>query len=328
MSSIPYLSVDQLIEKLPWLELIDAIDEIFTSDVIEPLRHQHDINVPDQPSASLLLKPAWIEGEYLGVKQVAIFPGNNAQGLPGLNSSYLLSSAKTGQPLMQLDADELTARRTAAASALASRYLSRENAKRLLMIGSGRLARSLIEAHEVVRPINEIHIWSRKQTSAQKLVDELRAQGKNAHLCTADDLAKQTTAADIISCATMSTQPIIMGQHLSEGTHLDLVGGFTPKMRETDDKAVQKSSVFVDTRAGALSEAGDLTQAMDTGNFDASQVIAELSELCLKTGEKHAGRSQLANPNTQITLFKSVGAGREDLAAAILAYKQWAKTNG
>lgn len=325
MSSIPYLNVEQLIEKLHWLELIDAIDEIFTSDVIEPLRHQHDINVPDEPTASLLLKPAWIEGEYLGVKQVAIFPGNNAKGLPGLNSSYLLSSATTGQPLMQLDADELTARRTAAASALASRYLSREDSKKLLMIGSGRLARSLVEAHEAVRPIDEIYVWSRNPTSALKMVNELRAQGKNAKVCSTEELPEQTTAADIISCATMSTQPIVLGKYLSEGTHLDLVGGFTPKMRETDDEAVQKSVVFVDTRAGALSEAGDLTQVMDTGNFEATQVEAELSGLSHK---HHKGRSQLTNPEAQITLFKSVGAGREDLAAAILAYQQWKTANG
>ena len=322
MNSIPYLNTEELIEKLPWLALIDAIDVIFDSQVIEPLRHQHDLKVPNEPNASLLLKPAWIEGEYLGVKQVAIFPGNNTRGLPGLNSSYLLSSAKTGEPLLQLDADELTARRTAAASALASRYLSRENSHKLLMIGSGRLARSLVEAHEVVRPINEIQVWSRNQSSAQKMVDELREKGKNAFVCSTDDLPKQTAAADIISCATMSTEAIILGQYLTEGTHLDLVGAFTPKMREIDDEAVQKSAVFVDTRVGALSEAGDLTQAIVAGNFDPLNVIAELSELCSKSSEnKHLGRLQLSNPDSQITLFKSVGAGREDLAAAILAYQ-------
>jgi ornithine cyclodeaminase len=151
------------------------------------------------------------------------------------------------------------------------------------------------------------------------MVDELVAQGKSATVCRSADLAQQISSADIISCATMSTTPIVLGQYLTEGTHLDLVGGFTPKMRETDDVAVQKSSVFVDTRAGALSEAGDLTQAMDAGNFGASQVLAELSDFSHK---KHVGRSELSNPDSQITLFKSVGAGREDLAAAILAYKK------
>lgn len=338
MNSIPYLTAKQLVEKLPWLALINAIEAIFDSEVIEPLRHQHNLYVPNEPTASLLLKPAWIEGAYLGVKQVAIFPGNNAHGLSGLNSSYLLSSAKTGEPLLQLDADELTARRTAAASALASRYLSRIDSKKLLMIGSGRLARSLVAAHSAVRPIKEIQVWSRRESSAKKMVSELCAAGKLATVCTLAALPEQLAAADIISCATMSTEPIVLGKYLSEGTHLDLVGAFTSKMRETDDEAVRKSAVFVDTRIGALSEAGDLTQAIDSGIFDASKVVAELSELCStlctttprtqlsnrSDAKKHTGRSQLIKPDSQITLFKSVGAGREDLAAAILAYEKLA----
>ena len=322
MSTTPYLDAKQLIEYLPWLELIDAIDAVFTSDVVEPLRHQHDLNVPNDLAASLLLKPAWIEGKYLGVKQVAIFPSNNARGLPGLNSSYLLSSGKTGEPLLQLDADELTSRRTAAASALASRYLSHPNSRKLLMIGSGRLARSLIQAHSAVRPIDEVYVWSRTQASAQKMVDELIEEGKVAFVCSNYDLPKHTSTSDIISCATMSTLPIVLGKDLTAGTHIDLVGGFTPNMRESDDLAVQRSAVFVDTRTGALSEAGDLTQARDTGAFDASEVEAELSEL---SSQKHLGRTQLSDAENQITLFKSVGAAREDLAGAILAYERMAE---
>lgn len=323
MSAIPYLNEKQLIEKLPWLKLIDAIDDIFVSDVIEPLRHQHDLNVPNEANASLLLKPAWIEGEYIGVKQVTIFPGNNQRGLPGLNSSYLLSSGKTGQPLLQVAADELTARRTAAASALASRYLSREDSCKLLMVGSGRLARSLVDAHSAVRPINEIQVWSRTESSAQKMVDELCKQGKNAILCRTENLPEQTAKADIISCATMSTQPIVLGKNLKAGTHIDLVGAFKPTMRECDDETVQKSAVFVDTRTGALAEAGDLTMLIEAGKFDSAGVVAELSDLASK---KHPGRSGLENSESQITLFKSVGAGREDLAAAILAYEELNKT--
>lgn len=319
MKTLPYLNSEQLIKALPWLELIDAIDAIFSSDVVEPLRHQHSLNVPDDLTASLLIKPAWVEGKYLGVKQVAIFPSNNERGLPGLNSSYLLSSGKTGEPLLQLDADELTARRTAAASALASRYLSRSNSKRLLIIGSGRLARSLVEAHSAVRAIDEVYVWSRNPSSAQKMVDGLTASGKTAFVCTDAELPQQTAKADIISCATMSTEAIVLGAHLSTGTHLDLVGGFTPNMRETDDDAIEKSAVFVDTRVGALSEAGDLTQAIESGAFEATQVEAELSELSTK---KHSGRLKLNDPDQQITVFKSVGAAREDLAAAILAYER------
>ena len=322
MSAVKYLNAEQIKKLLPWPELINAIDDIFVKTVVEPVRHHHSINVPGDPQATLLLMPVWIEGEYLGVKQVAVFPGNSQRGKPGLNGSYLLSSAKTGEPLLQFDADELTARRTAAASALASRYLSRTDSHILLMIGSGRLARALVDAHCAVRPIDQIEVWSRNQQSAEKLVEALVAEGKTATVCTDADLAVSASSADIISCATMSNQPIILGEWLQPGTHLDLVGAFRPDMRETDDAAVQKSSVFVDTRAGALVEAGDLTQAMLSGAFEENEVLAEFTELCGKPGGKqHAGRSQLKDSEQQITLFKSVGAAREDLAAAMLAYQ-------
>lgn len=318
MSAVKYLNAEKIRELLPWPELINALDEIFTKKVVEPVRHHHSIDVPGDPQATLLLMPVWIEGEYLGVKQVAVFPGNSQRGKPGLNGSYLLSSATTGEPLVQFDADELTARRTAAASALASRYLSRTDSKKLLMIGSGRLARALVDAHCAVRPIEQIEVWSRNQSSAQKLVDELTADGKVATVCTDSDLANSASAANIISCATMSNQPIILGEWLQTGTHLDLVGAFRPDMRETDDEVIRKSSVFVDTCAGALVEAGDLTQAMESGAFSKDAVVAEFTELC---GNQHKGRSQLADSEQQITLFKSVGAAREDLAAAMLAYQ-------
>ena len=321
MTPVNSINAIQLQELLPWDQLIDALDKIFVQNVVEPVRHHHTINVPGDPQATLLLMPVWIEGEYLGVKQVAVFPGNSKRGQPGLNGSYLLSSAKTGEPLLQLDANELTARRTAAASALASRYLSRVDSSNLLMIGSGRLARALIDAHCTVRPIESIQVWSRTQQSAEKLVQELIAEGKSATVCQQKDLPNCVAEADIISCATMSNEAIILGEYLQAGVHLDLVGAFRPDMRETDDLAVQKSAVFVDTRAGALAEAGDLTQAIETGAFSADDVVAEFSELC---GKKHSGRSQLENSDQQITLFKSVGAAREDLAAAILAYEKLA----
>jgi len=323
MPTIPYINAQQLTSLLPWNNLIDALQDVFLQDVIEPVRHHHFLNVPDEPQATLLLMPAWIEGQYLGVKQVSVFPGNNARNQPAINGSYLLSNANTGEPLLQLDANELTARRTAAASALASKYLSRDNASQLLMIGAGRMARALIEVHSIVRPIETIQIWSRTEKSALKLVKELQAQGKSASLCKNQQLPQAVADADIISCATVSTQPIVLGKWLQSGVHLDLVGAFRQDMRETDDEAISRSSVFVDTRAGALSEAGDLTQPIDKGLFSEGQVIAELKELC---AGKHSGRSQLTDSNLKNTLFKSVGAAREDLAAAMLAHKLYEKT--
>jgi len=318
MSAVKYLDAPALILALPWPQLIDALDQVFTQQVIEPVRHHHTINVPGEPDATLLLMPAWIEGEYIGVKQVAVFPGNSKRGEPGLNGSYLLSSAKTGQPLLQLDANELTPRRTAAASALASRYLSRPDAKTLLMMGAGRMALSLIEAHSTVRPIETIYVWNRSAASAEKLANTLCARGLDARLCRDLHLPEIAGKADIISCATMATKPILQGEWLQAGVHIDLVGAFRPDMRETDDTVIQKATIFVDTRAGALVEAGDLTQAMDSGALKPGDIQAEFSQLC--TGQ-HTGRKQLDDSAQQITLFKSTGAAREDLAAAILAHE-------
>ena len=312
------LNATQVQNSLPWNALIPALKEIFTRDVCSPVRHHHTLEVAHAPNATLLLMPAWLENEYLGVKQVNVFPGNNALNIPGLSSHYMLSCGKTGQPLAQLDGNELTARRTAAASALASQLLSREDASELLMVGAGRMGRRLIPAHMSVRPIKRVHVWDRNQAAAEALVTELQAAGIDAFICAKDQLEMAAKQADIISCATMSTSPLILGDWLKPGAHLDLVGSFTPTMRETDNHAMQNCAVFVDTRAGALSETGDLIMPIEQGAIKADAILAEFSELC---SGQHAGRSDLKQPNQAITLFKSVGDSREDLAAAILAFR-------
>ncbi|WP_299204389.1 ornithine cyclodeaminase family protein [uncultured Amphritea sp.] len=313
------LNATQVREALPWDRLIEALNEIFTKKVCAPVRHHHSINVPNDPQATLLLMPAWLEGEYLGVKLVNVFPGNNARGLPGLNSNYILSSGKTGEPLAQLDANELTARRTAAASAMASAYLSREDSAELLMVGAGRMSRYLIPAHMSVRPITKVRVWNRNEAAATALVADLRTDGIDAEVCPVEQLKTAVQTADIVSCATMSTEPLVCGEWLKPGAHLDLVGSFTPTMRETDNTAMQRCDVFVDVRAGALSETGDLIIPIREGAITEEIIKAEFSELCRG---QHKGRADLDEPQTAITLFKSVGDSREDLAAAVLAYQQ------
>lgn len=313
------LDAQQVAAALPWPALIDALSHIFTQPVHSPVRHHHRIEVPGAPAAMLLLMPAWIEGQYVGVKQVNAFPGNNDLGLPALNSHYLLNCGKTGQPLAQLEGNELTARRTAAASALASRYLSHPDASRLLMVGSGRMARYLIPAHCAVRNITQITVADRFLSAAQKLAEELAGTGLQVEAIGMDQLEQAAANADIISCATLSNEPLIHGQWLQPGVHLDLIGSFTPTMRETDDVAMQRCAVFVDTRAGALAETGDLIIPIRNGSLAASDIRAEFTELCAGT---HKGRAQLENPDRAMTLFKSVGASIEDLAAAILAYER------
>ena len=313
------LNADQVQHALPWASLIEALSAIFArEDVCSPVRHHHSIEVPGEPTATLLLMPAWIEGEYVGVKQVNVFPGNNARHLPGLSSHYMLSCGQSGQPLALLDGNELTARRTAAASALASRFLSREDASSLLMIGAGRMGRRLIPAHMSVRPIQTVRVWDRNAAASTALVAELRSSGIDAQVCHDAQLQEAAGEADIISCATLATEPVVFGDWLKPGAHLDLVGSFTPSMRETDNVAMQRCAVFVDTMAGALSETGDLIMPIREGAIGADKILAELAELCRG---QHGGRAALANADQAVTLFKSVGDSREDLAAAILAYR-------
>jgi ornithine cyclodeaminase len=310
------LDKEQTTKSLPWKDLINAIDEVFTEQVISPVRHHHTMKVPGNIDATLLIMPAWIEGKFSGVKIVNVFPGNNKLGLAGLTGHYFLSCGKTGRLLLQLDGGELTSRRTAAASALASRYLSRENSKTMLMVGTGRMARNLIPAHMKVRPINTVYVWGRNLESTNKLVIELKSKGIKAFACETDQLEQTAHKVDLISCATMSTEALVMGEWLSDGTHLDLVGSFTPKMRETNNTTMKIGEIFVDTRDGALSESGDLITPIKEGAITEDKIVADFVDLC---SGKHKGRRGLMNSEQAITVFKSAGTSIEDLGAAILA---------
>ncbi|NKK66561.1 ornithine cyclodeaminase family protein [Rhizobium leguminosarum bv. viciae] len=306
------LDEEQTRAALPWPELIEAIARMFQSECVMPVRHQHEMAVPDEESATLLLMPAWVPGRYAGVKTVSVFPGNVRRGLPAIFGTYLLSSGATGEMLAAIDGGELTARRTAAASALAARHLARPDAEELLVCGTGRLSLNLMLAHGTTRPIKRYRVWGRNGQAAEKIAAEARALGLNAEAVADAEAAART--ADIISCATLSSAPLISGEWLKPGAHLDLVGAFKPSMRESDDEAIRRASVYVDTRAGAITEAGDIVQPLKSGVLKEGDIRAELAEL---VSGAHGGRSH----DAEITLFKSVGAALEDLAGAILAYE-------
>ena len=278
-----------------------------------PVRHHHAIAVPGGAEATLLVMPAWQEGRYIGIKIVDVFPGNAARGKPTVQGSYLLISARDGQMLAMLDGPMLTLRRTACASALAARYLARSDAARLLMVGTGALAPHLILAHAMVRPIREVAVWGRDGEKAERLARNLDARRMKVRATR--DLESAAREADIISCATLAHDPLIHGAWLRAGQHVDLVGGFTPAMREADDEAIARARVYVDTHAGALKEAGDIVQPLASGVLQERQIAGELAELAQG---RVAGRTFY----NQITLFKSVGTAIEDLAAAILVFER------
>ena len=298
--------------------LVDALADAFRSDITVPLRHHHPIpQVAGEPEAMLLLMPAWTppgDGAFVGTKLVSVYPGNGARGLPSIYGSYVLCNGETGAPLAILDGTMLTVWRTACASALASRFLSRKDASSMVMVGAGALAPHLIRAHAAVRPIRNVALWNRSREKAVALAEGLGRTVPGVTITVATDLQAAVEEADIVSCATISSQPIVSGAWLKPGAHLDLVGAYTPAMRECDDAAVTRASLFVDTRTGGLKEAGDIVDPIRRGIIRAEDVRADLFDLCRG---REAGRAH----SDEITLFKSVGTAIEDLAAAILVWR-------
>jgi alanine dehydrogenase len=298
----------QVAARLERQVLIDALDGAFRQPHFIPERQHHRPG-----SGTLLIMPAW-DGAAIGVKIVTVFPDNAKRGLPAVCASYLMLDAASGEPHAVIDGGELTLRRTAAASALASRHLSSPGATRLLMIGTGRLAPHLIESHVLVRPLSEVRIWGRRPDRARELAASLATAASLANsgirVTATEDLEGSARWADIVSCATLSQRPLVHGAWLRAGQHLDLVGAFTPDMCEADDEAITRCALYVDTRAGALHESGEIIGAIERGVIQPGAIRAELSDL--------PSGSFARRHRDEITLFKSVGNALEDLVAAKL----------
>ena len=306
MAALRFYPAHAVEAALDYPRLIAALREAFAGGAVAPLRHVH--RVGPAGDARLLLMPAWRDGE-LGVKLVSFFPRNRDRGLATVASLYVLFDGASGAPLAVLDAEPLTLRRTAAASALASTYLSRPDSRTLLVVGTGRLAPYMAAAHATARRFERVLVWGRSRDGARRLAADLARQGLPAR--PVEDLAAAAAQAEVITCATTAREPLLHGSWLRPGTHVDLVGAFTPEMRESDDALLARADVFVDTYAGALAEAGDLVQAIAGGAIARASVRAELSELA---SGRHPGRTG----NAAVTVFKSVGAAIEDLCAAAL----------
>jgi len=280
-----------------------------------PVRHHHEIERAGA-QGTLLLMPSWTgpaaQDGFVGVKVVSVFPENGKKNLPSVMGSYLLMNGETGEPVAVLDGTRLTVWRTAAASALAARHLARADASRMVMVGSGALSPFLIRAHMSQRPIREVSLWNHRPEKAEELAGQLRAEGLPVTAVT--DLEAAVREADLVSCATLSTAPIVKGVWLKEGAHLDLVGAFNLKMREADDEALRRGQVYVDTEA-AKTEGGDVAVSIQKGAISEGHVRGTLFDLC---------RNPPQRSDRVITVFKSVGAALEDLAAAMLVWRSQA----
>jgi len=292
--------------RLGFPRLIAALERQFVEGCEVPARHVHAVG----EAMTALVMPAWRPGRYFGLKVVNVAPGNAARGLPGLFATYQLFDATTGALLALIDGGELTARRTAAASALAASRLARADARRQLIVGAGRVGSLLAPACRAVRAIDDVMVWSRDPAAATRLAATLVADGHPARAVA--DLAAAVGDADIVSCATLATEPLVRGEWLARGSHLDLIGGFTPAMREADDACFAGAGVWVDT-AEALAKAGDLLHPIASGVLRREDVRGTLADLC-------TAPPPARDPSAR-TVFKSVGTALEDLAAAILVYE-------
>jgi alanine dehydrogenase len=302
------ISAEDVAKFAPYGEIVEAIRQGFCSDIKTPVRHHHDLS----GAGTLLLMPAWSR-QWTGLKTVVFKPENPAAGLPTIQASYQLIDNTTGATVALLDGTELTRRRTAAASALAADYLAVKDASTMVLVGAGALAGHFVRAHAAVRPIRQVLIYSRSPAKSEILAAGLADDGFDAR--PVSDLEAAVGRAQIVSCVTTSTVPIVRGAWLKPGTHVDLAGAFGPEMRETDGDVVQRARVFVDTRDGAAVEAGDLLNARDEGKFDFASVQGDLFELC-------GGRVKGRNSSSEITLFKSCGTAIEDLATAVMVYQK------
>ncbi len=307
--------------RLSYPRLVDVLEAAFRIGAIAPPRHHHRVPLDGRPDATWLLMPAITAkaagidkaGPYMGMKSVTVFPDNAARsGKPAIFGMYLLNSTETGETLAVMDATRLTAWRTAAASALAARYLARPDTENMVMVGAGALAPYMIRAHASVRPIRRVLVWNRSPAGAEKIAAQFAGSSLDVRATT--DLEAACRSADLISAATISTDPLVRGAWLKPGTHVDTVGAYNTSMRETDDALVARAKIYVDTHAGALGEAGDLLQPIAAGVIDRSAILGDLADL---TRGVIQGRSNAAD----ITYFKSVGASIEDLAAAITVYE-------
>lgn len=309
LSVIP---ADQIRNLLPYPALVSALEKAFALHSHAPERAHYQMGDDWGTDAQMLIMPAWREDQFTGVKLLSLYPDNPKRGLPNITGLYCLFDGANGKPVALMDAGEITRRRTAATSVLAARYLAPKKPKNHLLIGTGALAQPFIEAYHAHFDCENIWLWGRNPEKSQNIVASF--DGRIPSLSAVDDLPNCARQAQIITTLTTARTPVLKGDWVSPGTHLDLVGSYRPDMRETDDSALLKSHLFVDIRDGAPRESGDLTQPLKQGVIQMSDIQADLGQLV-------TGQRQGRTATDAITLFKSAGAAIEDLAAAVLIYQ-------
>ncbi len=279
---------------------------------LNPLRHL--MWLPDKTGV-LGMMPAYLaDGKVMGLKAISVFPGNHATEYDSHQGTVMLFETQNGRLLAMMDAGKITAIRTAAVSGVATRLLARNNAADLAILGSGVQAHTHLEAMRVARNISGVRIWSRRFEQAQKFADQASAACK-IPVKAFDKAREAVDGADIICTVTSATDPILQGDWISSGTHINAVGSSVPFARELDTSAMAKSKLFVDRRESTLNEAGDFLIPQKEGAIDDSHIKGELGDILM---DRISGRE---SPE-EVTLFKSLGLAVEDVASAYFIYQR------
>jgi ornithine cyclodeaminase len=309
-----FIGKEKIASLLPMNECIDVMEKTFRSmakgECLQPLRSL--MRLPDK-TGLLGMMPGYTETlDVMGIKVISVFHANREAGFPSHQGVVILFDAKHGQPLLILDAFEITAIRTAATSALATRVLARENSELLAVIGSGEQAERHIEAMLLVRKIKQINLWSRNEKNAVSLSTKI-SERFNVPVTVKKDAKDAVEDAGIICAVTASQEPVVMGDWLSDGAHVNAVGACTPITRELDTAAMKRGKLFTDCYESIFNEAGDFLIPKKEGALNDSDVRGELGEVLegIKKGREN---------DKEITIFKSVGAAYFDLAVAKGAY--------
>ncbi len=311
------LGAGELARALPMSVAIDALAVTFArfgrGEVEQPERSALDIRPTDGPGGTALVMPAWVPGVGLGTKLVTVFPENRAHGLAAIHGLVVLADERTGVPTALVDGAWLTAWRTAAVTALATRFLARKEADVAAVFGAGVQARTQILGLEAVRSLREVRVFAPRAEATRDFIERVQPQVQT-RLVAVRSPAEALDGAGIVTCATSSPVPVFGGEQLAAGTHVNAVGSFTLATRELDATTVGRARVFVDALSAALAEAGELVAAEREGVTRRADWI-ELGRLVLAP---ELGR----RTNDEVTLFKSVGLALQDIATASAAFQR------
>ena len=310
------LDADQLLDCLPFTALVDEFAAMHREPiglVDEMLMESTDDN--DNVS-HFFIRTGWQPEKAVGAKVITVFPRNNQQReWPSIQAVYILFEGQNGTPIACLDGTALTWLKTASDSALGSKLLSRTNVESMLMVGAGQMAPHLVSAHCEVRPsLKQVQVWNRTSEKAQQLCHRLASKFPHISFSTVGDIESGARQADLICSAIGSKQPIIEGAWLKPGAHVDLIGAYTPQMREADDEVLTRGNLFVDARETTINHIGELMIPLAAGVIGEADVLADLSGLCQ---QRHPGRQS----EDEITVFKNGGGGHLDLMCARILHQ-------